>query len=259
MKKKLTIVLAVAMLLVSIAGQAMAYFEEGNLIRVVYDRNAVTQGKGTYEVVTDLGAGYNVTSATSQKVVLDSNNFSLSQLGLSDWSNVYVAYFTLTQANPTTGALNNLWLSGNSTTGPTSSSLAFTTTNGIYKLVKAANLQSGNAQNVNLQSISTSYTSKFGTVGLLSAFLPTNTDAAKRADKNLSALSTVGYVDQWLYYYATPNSAKVGTSVMQIRTYANGTTVINPNAVPVPAAAYLLGTGLLALVGIRRKSDETEA
>jgi len=44
---------------------------------------------------------------------------------------------------------------------------------------------------------------------------------------------------------------------MVIRTMADGSTIINPEAaapVPIPAAAYLLGSGLLGLVGIRRKA-----
>jgi hypothetical protein len=45
-------------------------------------------------------------------------------------------------------------------------------------------------------------------------------------------------------------------NVATIRTYADGTTQLNPTSVaqtPVPAAVYLLGSGLLGLVGIRRK------
>jgi hypothetical protein len=41
--------------------------------------------------------------------------------------------------------------------------------------------------------------------------------------------------------------------VATIRTLADGTSTINPSAVPVPAAVYLLGSGLLGLVGLRRR------
>ena len=43
----------------------------------------------------------------------------------------------------------------------------------------------------------------------------------------MSALSTTGYVEQWLYYYATPNSAASGVAIAKLTTYANGTTMIS--------------------------------
>jgi hypothetical protein len=46
-----------------------------------------------------------------------------------------------------------------------------------------------------------------------------------------------------------------GVAVATIRTYADGTIRLNPReaATPIPAAVYLLGSGLLGLVVIRRK------
>jgi hypothetical protein len=79
------------------------------------------------------------------------------------------------------------------------------------------------------------------------------------AEANLAALATVGYVDQVLYYYgANPDGGTPGVQVGVLRTFADGSTMLNPMndpgaSVPVPAAAYLFGSGLLGLIGLRRK------
>jgi hypothetical protein len=80
---------------------------------------------------------------------------------------------------------------------------------------------------------------------------------------SLADLATVGYVDQYLYYfdYDGAGGDKAGVEVAVIRTLLDGNqimTVINPGsapAVPVPAAVWLLGTGLVGLVGIRRRKN----
>jgi len=87
-------------------------------------------------------------------------------------------------------------------------------------------------------------------VGKFVAFL------RESGEQNLAALATVGYVDQYLYYYpsSTSNLAGSGVAVAQIRTFADGHTEIMPvSSVPVPAAVWLLGSGLIGLVGIRRR------
>ena len=42
-------------------------------------------------------------------------------------------------------------------------------------------------------------------------------------------------------------------TTFDIRTLANGYTEINPATVPIPPSMLLLGTGLLGLIGFRRK------
>jgi hypothetical protein len=81
---------------------------------------------------------------------------------------------------------------------------------------------------------------------------------------SLADLATKGYVDQFLYYFATPNSnaaSSTGVKVATIRTKLNTnniiTTEINPVSqvtTPIPAAAWLMGSGLLGMIGIRRKN-----
>jgi hypothetical protein len=241
MKKKLFTILTIAMLLVGVAGQAMAYFEEeGTLIRVVYNL------AGEKEVMTDLGAGYNYTLPSTQNTVLNTNNFSLSELNINDWSSVYVVYFAI---QPFTA--DRLWLSGtdaglnnwrnkwNSTSSATLSVIAGAYDNGY-----------GPAHVVQSQGAQLAYSELIGQAGDYFGHATTPT-----VHKNLSSFAAEGeqYVDQYLYYFATPNATSSGLQVATIRTYENGTTEINP--VPIPAAVYLLGSGLLALVGIRRKTN----
>jgi hypothetical protein len=90
----------------------------------------------------------------------------------------------------------------------------------------------------------------------------TPTRDGKRPD-DPNKKQTIGYVDHTLYYYGSPSGASgasTGLAVATIRTYADGATQLNPRvaATPVPAAVYLLGSGLLGLVGIRRKMAAQE-
>jgi hypothetical protein len=79
------------------------------------------------------------------------------------------------------------------------------------------------------------------------------TKTGNSAEANLAALSTTGYVDQVLYSYGSdPDSGNAGVQVATIHTTAAGSTV-TPTNTPIPAAAYLFGTGLMGLVGLRRK------
>jgi hypothetical protein len=67
-------------------------------------------------------------------------------------------------------------------------------------------------------------------------------------------LPSSGSVDQYLYYFTYSNGSTTGTEVADIRTFADGHTEIIPvSSVPIPAAVWLLGSGLIGLVGIRRR------
>jgi hypothetical protein len=220
MGKRVLTVFAAFMFLFSIAGQAAAFFEEGHLIRVVYDR------EGVKEVVTDLGAGLNLRSPSSETMHFISHNFNLSQLGRSTWDNTYVAYFAYTQASGITGQLNGAWTSGPDS-GQSSTARSWQRFLGGAQNIYAMNMLQHSAQNVNLQSDPQSYASKYYKYGTFTGF-----SSAENGDQNLAALATTGYVDQYLYYYSTPSLALPGVAVYQIRTYADGTTEINPAGAP---------------------------
>jgi hypothetical protein len=244
--KKIMMFMVAMMLVVGMNGQAMAYFEDGNLIRVVYDRG------GTNEVVTDLGAGFNPSTAGTQgPALLNTNNFSLSQFGSNaNFNNLYVAYFTLTVA-PSTGPITAVWTSGTGSQNSISRAGGAFITNA--HVITGGNMQSGLAQNVNLNAAGNSYWTKFdmGNIDNVGGFGTFLNPANRNGEANLGALATVGYVDQQIFYYNSPNNAQAGQAVYTIRTHADGTTEIV--ATPVPAAIYLLGSGLLGLIGIRRK------
>lgn len=63
---------------------------------------------------------------------------------------------------------------------------------------------------------------------------------------------TGGYTDVYMYTWDIYNSTLDSGNI--IRLYQDGSAVLNPTAVPVPAAVWLLGSGLLGLIGIRRRN-----
>ncbi len=242
MKRKLLVVLAAFMFLFGVAGQAMAFFEDTELIRVVYQVN------GPNEMATDLGFSLNdVTSPLTSTVVLNSNNFSL--FGTSqDWGDYRVAYF----ARDLNGAIAqmNAYVSGPLTGQTSGAGKGATISNAINSIsIKYRNL--GEAQSTLAKTDPASYFKLLDlgsavSAGSFAAFIP-----GKNGEVSLAALATVGYVDQFLYFYDTPNVTAAGVAIAKIRTFADGHTELS--AVPVPAALYLLGSGLLGLIGIRRR------
>ena len=246
----------VALLMLCVSGQAMAAFNEGDLIRVVYSGT----GSGT-EYATDLGNFSNLTAQDSTYLHNTTDLFSTSSVGASSFSTMNVAYFIYSG----TGAAGNggVWTSGSAATGGYAQGgqfysgfqTAMVTTLPVWQSVAIGN----NA--TLLQSNAGSYWNNannagFG-VGTMGGFLGPN--ASNSAEQNLTALSTAGYVDQILYYFGSNPDTNFGrgTVVATLRTLADGSTIINPqnapNATPIPAAAYLFGSGLLGMFGLRRK------
>lgn len=250
--KKIMMLLMVAVLMLGISGQAMAAFEDGHLVRVVYST------AGTNEIGTDLGSVKNLTSLSTQNVVFNANNFDFAALGgNANASNTYVAYYTVTTTDAS-GNTNKAWLSG-LPTGETIAKSKFSgyagdahSANGLYQVASG-----GAAQATVLMSDPNSYWNTLNNsgaaVGKMNNFI---TASGGNAEMSLADLATVGYVDQVLYYYSSPSGISgtaSGLKVATIRTFADGHTELNPSAVPVPAAVYLFGSGLLGLVGLRRK------
>jgi hypothetical protein len=245
--KKLTVLFMVALFMLGISAQAMAYFEDGDLIRVVYS------SAGTMETATDLGSIASLTTPSGLKVTYNANNFSIASLGSgATAANSYVAYYSFLAGTPA-----NAW-----TSGPNGGQTAqFSVKDGYAGAVHSVNglyqTQTGApAQVTVLMSDPNSYFNMLAgggsSAGQFAGFIP-----AGNGEANLANLSSVGYVDQYIYYYK-PTSARnadpTGLSVAMIRTYADGHTVMNPNAVPIPPSVLLLGSGLIGLIGIRRKN-----
>lgn len=261
MKRYFGIILA-AMLMVGAAGQAMAAFVKPDLLRIVI--NLGTTGNPV-EVGTDLGLSAVGIASTAANTTVGGGGaafsrgmFGLSDSSASDWSNLVVTYFALGTGNTT-----QLWSTAETTPIGNTGVWVSTRTNGntVYNtgyfngsaggtLTVNKNATGSYFDSMDLQALSASK------VGSLGGYLnPAQTSANFfGVEKSLADLATVGYVDQNLYYWATGNTNGTPTLLsMTIRTMADGSTIINPNAVPIPPSVLLLGSGLLGMIGIRRK------
>ncbi len=107
--KRISMFLLAMIMLLSVSGQAMAYFEDGHLVRVVYS------GTGTgMETATDLGLISDWTSASTANRNFSAPAFDLSLLGAgADETNSFVSYFGVT-LNP--NPKNQAWVSGTDAT-----------------------------------------------------------------------------------------------------------------------------------------------
>lgn len=216
--KKIMMLLAVAMLLLGLNGQAMAYFSNGDLIQVVYS--------GSTEIATDEGS---LAALLAGGTTL---NFS------SPLANANVSYFDY----QTGGSYGSAWISGNNggQTAKTGSLNAFVA--GYNNATGLYIAQSSTSQASVLTSNPDSYFAQMdangGGVGQMAGLIP--------AGGSEATLVANGPVQQTLYAY-TPTSTRqtlAGTAVATINT---GT------ATPVPPSILLMGSGLLGLAGIGRK------
>lgn len=246
--------LAAMVLVLGLSGQAMAYFADGDLIQVVYQKG------GTYEVATDLGPISGITGGlttaysgptiqfTANPVVAGAGAFSGA-----NWSDLQVAYF-VKESSANGFASNAAWTSGPQA-GQKSGLNKWATFNSVATSVQNVYLaNSTGAHGTLAQNNLSSYITKMDlnnpvtSAGMFGGFIP-----LKNGEANLAALAggSNSYVDLYLYYYSSPNAANNGLKVADIRMFANGTSEIV--GTPIPPSVLLLGSGLIGLVGIRRK------
>jgi len=235
--KKLTSIIFAALLTMAFATQALAVsFGELDLVRVVYKA-------GGAEVATNLGnIGTTLDLSADELVVGDgSSAFSLSQFAPgTTWADLRVAYFTKLETS------KEAYLSSSDSAAPGANSRAWSNfSNGVLfattyysGLTATGSTVVGDAtfNNAYAQALTNGGTNP----GAFGSYI-----SPSSGEMNLAALVTAGYVDQYLYHYMN-NAAQPG--VVRIRTFADGSTMINPAAVPVPASVFLLGSGLLALI-----------
>ncbi len=257
MKKYFGIILA-AMLMVGAAGQAMAAFTKPDLLRIVINVGATGN---PLEVGTDLGlSAINIQSTASNTVLGGGTNaFSLGQFGLSqpsDWSNLVVTYMALNVGT------KSLW--STAATEPVGNTLVYVSTQSSFNSVYVTGYfdASPGTTGIIRKDKTGSYFMSMdkngtnGSVGSLGGYLTPGqtTNNFFGVEKSLADLATIGYVDQDLYYWANGSTSGTPTLLsMTIRTMADGSTIINPSAVPIPPSVLLLGSGLLGMIGIRRK------
>ncbi|NLI81619.1 MAG: VPLPA-CTERM sorting domain-containing protein [Deltaproteobacteria bacterium] len=245
------IAIFVAVLTLGLAAQATAYFEEGHLIRVVYDKNG-----GGVEVATDLGEMRTWTTpgvSPSNVIVGDGESaWDLSMFPGRSLNDLVVEYYAIVYGT------YDAWTSG-PFTGQISGNRKFTGFNsaaGITRVYYNTLVPTG-SRVVGAESHLQSHYTMFGKVGLSIGGFNDFIYPQYNGEENLGVLSTQGYVDQVLYFYNVPNSVGTGVPVAILRTMADGSTIINPGqpVVPVPASILLLGSGLLGLIGVRRKNS----
>lgn len=262
MKKQNMIKLAAAAALtLGLSGNALAAIDNGDLIRVVYDT------VGSVEYATDLGnfQDLKTRAAAGEKNIVvgagvDAINTSIFGT-TTQFSDLRVAYFTFDSANGKwvglasgLNSINNLSRKYSTFLGAAEaiSGQASAPTNGAYD---AAMVTDNSAKLDNKSAAKTFYT-KFGAA--------INDNYIGYSDNNdggmpsLAALASGGTVEQNFFTWTGTNTdnKSAGTLAFTLTTLADGSTVINSQPVPVPAAAWLLFSGLAGLVGVRRRMNK---
>lgn len=264
MSKKLATILAAAMLTLA-AGNAFAAFTDGDLIRVVYE----TTANGSVEVATDLGALSTILATAGSTTYGGGADAFTAETG-TNFTNYNVAYFASSRLGGSS-ITGSMWLSGTGVDllGRSKGSIAngnFTTLYGSYLGSAAGTVHETANTTLVANSNPGSYTLKSNGNGTFGGVLLNPTMDASLA--SLAATAPVSENLQTIGNYNSGTTAGVAltqinaadASALQILTNADGsTTIVNGapvSATPIPAAAYLLGSGLLGLFGIRRKNNK---
>jgi hypothetical protein len=255
MKKLLALCFA-AFLVVGVAGQAAAYFEEGTLVVAIHDQ-------GTTELGVDLGAlsGITFTDNGVFNQFAPAGTLNLSDFGTSGAADLWMGVF----GNDGLVGVNGGYFATTSTTAPGTNF----SSDGPFEGAASATRAAYNTPPSATQSVVFTGSNYYANMdqggpstGLYAGF---NANSAV-GEANLSTFGTSD-IDMFLYKYgpsftgglfgqswdldAGPNPGTPYIAHIQLRT--DGSIWMDATSVPVPAAVWLLGSGLLGLFGIRRK------
>jgi hypothetical protein len=254
MKKQIVALLAGAMMTLA-AGNAFAAFADLSLIRVVYDT------KSNLEIATNLGTVTNFTAKDASNTI-SSNPFT-SSLGSANLADLKVFYLA---SDSTKGAY--IGNAGTTVTSPGRKIAGFNTLVSNARTNYNANGGTANNYAVIDKTSATALTKTMNPQGGAGSYASVLNQVTQMgySEQSLASLalgSSTSFIETTLWYGPALSTATTFNKVATIRTYGDGTTKIvstdltpAPVATPIPAAAWLMGSGLLGMVGIRRKSKK---
>jgi hypothetical protein len=240
-KKNLAALFAAAVMTLSATSAFAAFAQDNELIRVVYS----TDTAATTTVVNDLGSISNFLGTTG-RVDVAGTGFSYATLGATaNASNTYEVFFA--KNNKVTGTTYDMWVAASS--APTTGARKYAGFNS--GVTTFSNLYTG----PNTTGAYADFTSRFGVSQTLNVYgAPVDVSLANIAAMNLYKFSSTAN---------TTFPATTGTNVdsnLTILTNADGSvSFLNsaaPANTPIPPAFLLMGSGLLGMVGMRRKSNK---
>ncbi len=256
---------AAAALTLGLSGNAMAAIDNGDLIRVVFDT------VGSVEYATDLGNFQDILSRTAagEKNITVGGGVDAIQTSIfgatTQMADLRVAYFTYDANNgkwvglasglESISNISRKYSTFEGAAWATSGANA-TPTLGSYD----ANMITDNSAKLASKSDAKSFYTKFS-VAVGSSYAGMVSPTNPNGIASLAALATGGSVEQNFFTWTgtNTNNASAGTLAFTLTTLDDGVTVINKmeqQPVPVPAAAWLLGSGLMGLVGLRRRMNK---
>jgi hypothetical protein len=238
---KRTVMAAVLAVATAVAGQAQA-------LDVANTDLVLALWGNTTEYLVDLGSQSSLFNGTTKVFSIDPTKFSqVTGSNAVNFSIYGITYDTNTFAGQ---AVSGGIVKPLSALTPTEQASIFPT--GLFNNAfnQVANL-SGDGLNNQLIAASNpnSFTSLLGTSNTLAGTFPVSTGGALGGLLNILSVS----MTQQNAGGTGPLLSQLGTAVLA----ANGSTLtVNTGvaAIPVPAAVYLFGTGLIGLVGIARRS-----
>ncbi len=264
--KKILSVAAISLCVLGAAGAAHADFAKSDLTQVIYQElGPLTMG--TVEYGTSLIKNFQTFDLTQTNVMVApvGNIPAPSTYGMS-WSQMRLGFY----ADYYSGTASKFYFA---TTSPTTHGFsaanisAFDSSVSSVATLYNSNILPTNSQTAlvdpsqQLNSYDQKMNGKSTGPGLYSGL---NNAAPAIGEANLGLLDSQDHVDMYLYQFGRVGSAWMNIAgastpyVATLRFNLDGSTVFNPvdaAAVPAPASMLLLGSGLIGLLGLRRKKN----